>query len=79
MRLTREMMQAKQNLLMTWPPISVAYSRRKSRSEGGLRASCGPLKLGPPLQTGLSGAEANLPEASSYPFCPAASLKKGDC
>lgn len=70
-------MQAKQNLLMTWPPISVAYSRRKSRSEGGLRASCGPLKLGPPLQTGLSGAEVNLPEASSYPFCPAASLERG--
>lgn len=39
--------------------ISVAYSRGKPRSEGEHRSSCEPLTLGPPLQTGLSGAEAD--------------------
>ena len=66
MRLTREVMQANHSLLTIMPTISASYSRRKSRAEGGLRASCGSLKLRPLLQTGLSGAEANLPEASSY-------------
>lgn len=66
MRLTREVMQANHSLLTTRPPIPASYSRRKSRAEGGLGASCGSLKLRPFLQTGLSGAEVNLPEAISY-------------
>lgn len=58
--------ERQQSFLISWPLISVAYSRRKSRSEDGLRASCGPLKLRPPLQPNLSGAKANLPEGSAY-------------
>lgn len=57
---------ANHSLLAAWPPVSGAYSRRKPKNQCGLRASWGHLRLGLLCQTGLSGPEANLPEARSY-------------
>lgn len=65
-RLPRGMMQPITACWLLGFQSPIVYSKRKTRNRRGLRASWGHLKSGPLRQTGLSGAEANLPEARAH-------------